>query len=300
MANRLTDTTIWKKQRWFKKMPILYKLGWKYLTDECNHAGIWKIDLSELLEDLGVDEFDFSDFLEHCNKDFDKKTGKGVIRQRIMQFSEDFVWITGYMTFQYGGKTQIIKTNNNAVPSAIEILKSFNLYELGIKMKYFQVEEKQRGSKGVEGGSGGYDPEGSPFKGAEGGKDKDIYKDKDKVCIKTLPITTTVKAGKKIFNTRPVSNDFEELPESYYSKSIELLKITKQVNIDIGIVKSMWEIFKTQKLTGDEYHANEGKVYSYFMDWLKKQNFTNGQQSTGFSSTKPGSSEGRIAALKGW
>ena len=151
MANRLTDTTIWKKQKWFKKLPIQYKLAWKYLTDECNHAGIWKIDISELMEDLGVDDFDFDDFLDRCNKDFDKKTGKGINRQRVMNFKDGYVCITGFMTFQYGGKTQKIGTSNFAVKSAFEILNSFNLYDIGIMMKYFELEIP----KGAEGASRG-------------------------------------------------------------------------------------------------------------------------------------------------
>jgi hypothetical protein len=300
MANRLTDTTIWKKQKWFKKMPVLHKLAWKYLTDECNHAGVWKIDLSELLEDLGLDDFDFDAFLDCCNKDFDKKTGKGMVRQRVMKFNEDYVWVTGFMTFQYGGKTQIIKPNNNAVPSAIEILKSFKLYDLGIKMKYFQMEDKTTPSKPLKGGQSPLDPVVSPLKPLEGGKDKDIYKDKDKVDNNTLTNTNTVKAEKKTFNTRPLATDFNGLPDNYVDMAIEKVKLTKQTDIDKKIVIGIWEVFKLQKLTGDEYHANEGRVYSYFLDWLKYQNFNNGQQSINGGSGKQGTSAARTDALKKW
>lgn len=136
MANRYTDTTIWKKQKWFKKLPPLYKLAWRYLTDECNHAGVWKIDLSELLDDLGLEDFDLLDLILMCNKDFDKKTGKGIHRQRIIQISDSHIWITGFITFQYGGKDQKIKTTNNIVKSAIEILNTFNIYELAISNGY--------------------------------------------------------------------------------------------------------------------------------------------------------------------
>lgn len=107
--------------------------------------------------------------------------------------------------------------------------------------------------------------------------------------------------SKKNFNTKPTVADFNGLPESYYGKSIELVKISKQAEIDIGIVKTMWEIFKVQNLTGKEYYANEGKVYSHFLNWIKKQNFNNGQQSnTGSNSTKRGTSTDRMEAARKW
>ncbi len=100
--------------------------------------------------------------------------------------------------------------------------------------------------------------------------DKHMEDINENINNNTVTNTNTVKSQ---FNTRPVSSDFNGLPEIYYHKSIELVKITKQADITNEIVKSMWEVFKVQKLTGQEYHANEGKVYSYFMDWLKFQKF---------------------------
>lgn len=82
-----------------------------------------------------------------------------------------------------------------------------------------------------------------------------------------------ISLGEKKFNQKPVETDFNGLPENYYGKAIELVRITKQTDIDIGTVKSMWEIFKVQKLTGSEFYSNEGKVYSHFIDWIKFQNF---------------------------
>ena len=277
MANRLTDTTIWKKQKWFKKLSVEYKLAWKYLTDECNHAGIWKIDISELLEDLGLDEFDFEYFLECCNKDFDKKTGKGIKRQRIMHFNEDYVWLTGFMTFQYGGKTQTLATKNNAVPSAIAILKSFNLFDVGIMMKYYKLDSTTP-FKPLEAPQSPLTKKATPSKPLEPSKDKVKDIDKDKVITNTVKESNTVKQPeqKKEFNTRPVASDFNGLPEQYVTSSIEFVKITKKVDIDRDSVINLWGIFKTKNLNGNDYYANEGKVYSHFLDSLKYQTFTNG------------------------
>lgn len=296
MANRLTDTTIWKKQKWFKKLPIQYKLAWKYLTDECNHAGIWKIDISELMEDLGVDDFDFDDFLDRCNKDFDKQTGKGINRQRVMNFKDGYVWITGFMTFQYGGKTQKIGTSNFAVKSAFEILNSFNLYDIGIMMKYFELELP----KGAEGASGGLKGAKPHSKGAEGALVKELVLVKEKVIKDTVKESNTViPEAKKNFNTKPLASDFNGLPEQYITGSIQYIKITKQSDIDRDGVVGLWNFFKVKELTGTTFYQNEEKVYKHFMDTLKYQNFNNGTGNIkGVKSG--GTSTDRMEALRKW
>ena len=43
MANRLTDTEKWNDP-WFCGLTPSYKLFWTYLCDNCNHAGIWKVN----------------------------------------------------------------------------------------------------------------------------------------------------------------------------------------------------------------------------------------------------------------
>lgn len=44
MSKRLTDTDKWKKG-FIKSLSPAYKLLWLYITDDCNHAGIWDVDL---------------------------------------------------------------------------------------------------------------------------------------------------------------------------------------------------------------------------------------------------------------
>ena len=166
MANRLTDTTIWKKQKWFKKLPVLYKLAWKYMTDECNHVGIWKIDMSELLDDLGIEDFDLDDFKNSCNKDYDKKTGSKINRQRIMQINDNYLWLTGFLTFQYGNKAGLINSKNNTIKTIVETLQTFDLLSFGLNNGYFSFDipiEEVRGYKGLEGAL-------TPSKGLEGGQ----------------------------------------------------------------------------------------------------------------------------------
>lgn len=137
MAKRFTDTTIWKNQKWFKKLNPIYKLAWKYITDLSDHAGIWKIDLGELSDDLGIDEFDLEDFLQNCNVDYDKKNGKKICRDRLLVVRNDYLWITGFIKFQYEGKSKKIDPTSKVANSAIEILNGFGLLHKAIKEKCF-------------------------------------------------------------------------------------------------------------------------------------------------------------------
>lgn len=358
MSLRLADSTIWKKQRWFRGMPLPYKCAWKYLTDECNNAGIWKIDLSELLDDFGLDEFDFLDFLACCNKDFDKKTGKGMVRHRIIKFHEDYVWLTGFITFQYGGKSGVINESNNAIKSALKILHDFNLFDLAVEQQFISFEGKYTQNeasplKPLEAPSTPFNPlqppspnsgkssilpenKASPLKGVEAPKDKDKDRisnvDKStlpenlredfkegsfEILIEDNPSKNSTENSTKIpsenstknstknfdenpekipeekppdltdkkigFDQRPRAENFNGLPEQYVSTAIRLCVQTGKGTITEATVTEMWEIFKVQHLTGEEFYPNAGKVYSHFTNWIKLQNFDkNGPSTTKF------------------
>ena len=44
MAKRFTDTEKWKKP-FIRGLQGAYKLLWLYICDDCDHAGIWQVDL---------------------------------------------------------------------------------------------------------------------------------------------------------------------------------------------------------------------------------------------------------------
>lgn len=68
-------------------------------------------------------------------------------------------------------------------------------------------------------------------------------------------------------------DDFNELPEQYTRSIIEQMKIQKQKDIEKSVVISMWDIFKTQNLTGDKHYNNTNEVYKHFTNWIKNQKF---------------------------
>ena len=77
-----------------------------------------------------------------------------------------------------------------------------------------------------------------------------------------------------------LSNDFKNLPEQYIISSIEQIKIQKQQTITKDQVTKLWETFKLEKLTGDDFYQTESKVFQYFVNWIKKQKFEKNETRT--------------------
>lgn len=97
----------------------------------------------------------------------------------------------------------------------------------------------------------------------------------DGVSVETMPQSKVKKSKvkksikKNEFNTKPLHDEFGVLPEISKMSSIELFYRTKGFKLDEETIDSMWGIFKVERLTGHNYYANEGRVYSHFSDWLK-------------------------------
>lgn len=107
-----------------------------------------------------------------------------------------------------------------------------------------------------------------------------------------------------IFNQKPVSTDFNGLPEINLGSASQLIKITQKVDVSEDDVNGLWEIFKIQNLTGEKFYQTENDVYSHFLNWIKGQKIhKDGNQfktTTTASNGKRGTSDARIDALKKW
>ena len=136
MSKRFTDNEIWRKQRWFKKLHPFDKLAFFYIKDECHYSGIWKIDCLDLIEDLGLDDFDLQKFVASINTDYNKVTGKKTIKERIRIIDKNLLWVTGFLQYQYENKAGFINLKAGAVMSAIDYLKKLGLYEEAVEKKY--------------------------------------------------------------------------------------------------------------------------------------------------------------------
>ena len=108
MAKRMTDTDKWKKI-FIRELKPKHKLLWLYILDDCNHAGIWEIDLD--VASIRVGE-------AVGYKDLD------VFGNKIIMFdNNEKCFIPDFIDFQYGE----LNPNSNVHKSVILLLSRYNL-----------------------------------------------------------------------------------------------------------------------------------------------------------------------------
>lgn len=146
MAKRFTDTDKWKKP-FLRGMKAPYKLLWIYILDECDHAGIWQVDI-EVAEIKIGEKLKIEEALKFFHG-------------RIIVLENGFKWfIIDFVEFQYN----ILNPENRVHNSIIAILNKYSILDENFKIK----------------------PLISPLQGAKDkDKDKDMVKDmvKDKDMV---------------------------------------------------------------------------------------------------------------------
>ena len=109
MAKRMTDTDKWKK-RFVRELTPQHKLLWFYILDDCNHAGIWEVDIE--VASIRVGENLIYDMLPQSFLD------------KIVIFDDGDKWfIPDFIEYQYGELNQ----NSNVHKSVINLLNKYNL-----------------------------------------------------------------------------------------------------------------------------------------------------------------------------
>ena len=116
----MTDTDKWKK-RFLRELKPQHKLLWFYILDDCNHAGIWDVDIE--VASIRVGEELIYDMLPQAFLD------------KIVIFDNGDKWfIPEFIDFQYGE----LNPNSNVHKSVIALLDKYNL------------EGYMKGSQGVQ------------------------------------------------------------------------------------------------------------------------------------------------------
>ena len=105
MAKRFTDNGKWKK-RFFKTLSPKYKLLWIYILDDCDHAGIWEVDME-------VAQLRIGEPLEEQKALELFKGNLVVIKGGDKWFIPDFI------TFQYGE----LNPNSRVHKSVLDLLE---------------------------------------------------------------------------------------------------------------------------------------------------------------------------------
>lgn len=112
MAKRFTDTDKWKKP-FIRSLKAPYKLLWFYICDDCDHAGIWQVDMDVAIIRIG-EKVNIAD----AKKFFDEK---------IIILDNGNKWfIPSFIDFQYPSG---LNPTNKAHIGVINILKKYNLID---------------------------------------------------------------------------------------------------------------------------------------------------------------------------
>lgn len=116
MAKRFTDTNKYKKP-FFRYLPAAYKLFWDYLYHDCDHAGIWIVDMEIAQLYIGRDALiDKDTALQYFNEG----------EERIVEIDRGTKWfIVPFIEFQYG----TLSKSNNIWKSIQKSFEKYNLYE---------------------------------------------------------------------------------------------------------------------------------------------------------------------------
>lgn len=112
MGKRFTDTEKWKKP-FLRGLEAPYKLLWLYICDDCDHAGIWQVDLE--VAEIRIGE-------KLC-----KKKAIEVLGDKFISIDNDTKWfIPSFINFQYPSG---LNPNNNAHVNIIKTIEK-NKYEI--------------------------------------------------------------------------------------------------------------------------------------------------------------------------
>jgi hypothetical protein len=141
MAKRFTDSAKWDDP-WFAELPSKYKLFYLYLLDECDHAGVWKVNFRK------------ANFM--VGETMEPSEVRRFMSDRVRVIDEAYWHVSKFIKFQYG-----MLRNDRMSLSALAILEKHGLMDV-------IDESKEAPSK----------PLPSPFVGV---KDKDKDKDMDMV-----------------------------------------------------------------------------------------------------------------------
>jgi len=106
MAKRFTDTNKYKKT-FFRSLPAAYKLFWDYLYHDCDHAGIWHVDIEIAQIYVGKEcEISLPGALSLFNSD----------EERIVVIHGGVKWfIPQFISFQYGPLNPNVKAHSSAL-----------------------------------------------------------------------------------------------------------------------------------------------------------------------------------------
>jgi hypothetical protein len=117
MACRFRDTAIWEED-WYIDLGCEMQHFWDYITDNCNHAGIWKPNKSGF-EMRTRTKVNLDSFFQKVNGD----------KERILKLKDGEWFLTGFIKFQWFNKKDgfDLVLSNRLHLSIFKEIKKFNI-----------------------------------------------------------------------------------------------------------------------------------------------------------------------------
>ena len=132
MAKRFTDTDKWKKP-FIRGLEATYKLFWFYILDDCNHAGIWEVDMEVASIRIG--------------EKLDAKKALNFFGDRVKKITESKWFLPDFIFFQYGE----LSPKNRLHLSVIQILEKNNIKGLLSPLEGVKDKDKDKDKDKVNG-----------------------------------------------------------------------------------------------------------------------------------------------------
>jgi hypothetical protein len=128
MAKRFVDTEIWG-DKWYRKLPCKYKELWRYICENCDNAGVWKVDI-----DLAI--FQIGETLEHDEALRFLNDGK----ERVSVLNHGTYWqVKEYVKFQFGA----LSDKSRVHESVLKLIENHRVSK-GYQYPIHRVKDKDK------------------------------------------------------------------------------------------------------------------------------------------------------------
>lgn len=114
MAKRFTDPNKWHDE-WFMELKPEFKLLWIYLTDVCDHAGIWRVN--KRLAEFNIGHIDWSQ-------------AKEALVDRVYFGNDQYWFVPKFLSFHYGRDLKY----GNAIKSAVKLIEDKGFSQIAVKV----------------------------------------------------------------------------------------------------------------------------------------------------------------------
>jgi len=105
MTKRFTDTDKWRKG-FIRSLDGPYKLLWLYILDECDHAGIWHVEMDVANVRIGID--------------VTVREAIEAFGGRVVAFDSDKWFIPDFVAFQYGELKEVNRVHQSVARQLIK------------------------------------------------------------------------------------------------------------------------------------------------------------------------------------